>query len=255
VRIEDKVVVVTGGASGIGRALVRVFAGHGKAKHVVVADLNGDGAEKVAQEIGGSSMRVDVGRESDIIELINSTENNFGPIGLFCSNAGIAIGDGIDEPDDVWETIWRVNTMSHVWAARHLIPRMVARGGGYLCSTASAAGLLTQLEKAPYSVTKHAAVALAEWLSITYHDAGIRFTVLCPQAVRTAMNPDGVGATSIDGMLEPEEVALACLEAINEERFFALPHGSVREYMRRKANNPDRWLNGMRRLRKSHVEN
>jgi NAD(P)-dependent dehydrogenase (short-subunit alcohol dehydrogenase family) len=218
-------------------------------------DLNGEDAQKVAKELGGSSMRVDVGKESDIVELIESTENDFGPIGLFCSNAGIAIGNGIDEPDEVWDTIWRVNTMSHIWTARHLIPRMVARGGGYLCSTASAAGLLTQLDKAPYSVTKHAAIALAEWLSITYHDDGIRFTVLCPQAVRTSMNPDGVGATGVDGMLEPDVVAQACFEAINEERFFALPHESVKEYMRRKATDPDRWLSGMRRLRKLHEQN
>lgn len=246
-RVADKVVVVTGGASGIGRELARAFAGQEKAKHVVVADLNGDGAEAVAEEIGGSSLQVDVGREADIVELIESTERDFGPIDLFCSNAGIGLGTGIDEPDEVWDTIWRVNTMSHIWAARHLIPRMTARGGGYLFSTASAAGLLTS-GSVTYAVTKHAAVSLAEWISITHYGDGIRVTVLCPQAVRTAMTAGGPGVAGVDGMLEPDVVAQVCIDAIDQEHFFALPHETVKEYMRRKATDPDRWLKGMRRL-------
>ena len=247
-RAAGKVVVVTGGASGIGRELARKFAGQEAARHVVVADLDADGADAVAAEIGGSSMRVDVGREADVAELIDRTERDRGPIDLFCSNAGIGLGKGIDEPDDVWDAIWRVNTMSHVWAARHLVPRMTARGGGYLFSTASAAGLLTQIGSVTYAVTKHAAVALAEWLSVTHHRDGIRVTVLCPQAVRTGMTGGGPGVAGVDGMLEPDVVAQVCIDAIAEERFFALPHDTVKEYMRRKATDPDRWLKGMRRL-------
>ncbi|MYE81980.1 MAG: SDR family NAD(P)-dependent oxidoreductase [Gammaproteobacteria bacterium] len=247
-RVAGKVVVVTGGASGIGRELARAFAGQEQAGHVVVADLDGDGAAAVAEEIGGTSMRVDVGVEADLVELIERTERDVGDIDLFCSNAGIGHGKGIDESDEVWDKIWRVNTMSHIWAARHLVPRMAARGGGYLFSTASAAGLLTQIGSVTYAVTKHAAVALAEWISITHHRDGIRVTVLCPQAVRTGMTGDGPGVAGVDGMLEPDVVAQVCVDAIAEERFFALPHETVKEYMRRKATDPDRWLKGMRRL-------
>ena len=254
-RVAGKVVVVTGGASGIGRELARAFAGQEQAGHVVVADLDGDGAQAVADEIGGTAMRVDVGVEADLVELIERTEGDIGPIDLFCSNAGIGLGKGIDEPDDVWDTIWRVNTMSHIWAARHLVPRMTLRGGGYLFSTASAAGLLAQIGSVTYTVTKHAAVALAEWISITHHRDGIRCTVLCPQAVRTGMTGDGPGVAGVDGMLEPDVVAQVCIVAIAEERFFALPHDTVQEYMRRKATDPDRWLKGMRRLHEVYSQN
>lgn len=184
--LKDKIIVVTGGASGIGREMCRRFTQEG-AKKVVVADLNGDGAKAVAEEIGSVGHAVDVRNEQDLINLIEDTERQFGPIDLFCSNAGIGIGKDIFESDEVWQTIWEVNTMSHVWAAKHLVPRMIARGGGYLLNTASAAGLLSQIGSATYAVTKHAAVALAEWLSITYGDQGIKVSVLCPQAVRTAM--------------------------------------------------------------------
>ncbi len=259
-RVRDKVVVVTGAASGIGRALARVFAGPEGARHVVCADIDGAGAEAVATEVGGSAQAVDVGSEADIVRLIETAESEHGPIDLFCSNAGIAEGKGIDEPDEMWDRIWRINTMSHVWAARHLVPRMVARGGGYLFSTASAAGLLTQIGSVTYAVTKHAAVALAEWLSITHHRDGIRVTVLCPQAVRTNMtgpnsaNPNAASVASVDGLLEPEVVAQVCVEAIDEERFFALPHEIVNEYRRRKVADPDRWLGGMRRLQERYME-
>ena len=259
-RVRDKVVVVTGAASGIGRELARVFAGQEGARHVVAADIDGPGARAVAEEIGGSSRTIDVGREAAIVRLIEHTEAEYGPIDLFCSNAGIADGKGIDEPDELWDRVWRVNTLSHVWAARHMVPRMTARGGGYLFSTASAAGLLTQIGSVTYAVTKHAAVALAEWLSITHHADGIRCTVLCPQAVRTGMtganaaNPNAASVASVDGMLEPDVVAQVCVDAIAEERFFALPHPVVSEYVRRKATDPDRWLKGMRRLQERYRE-
>ena len=193
-----KVIVVTGGASGIGRALCERFAAEA-ARQVVVADLDGEGAAKVAERIGSLSRQVDVGVEADLAALIDHTERECGPIDLFCSNAGIGIGEGLDEPDEVWDRIWRVNTMSHVWAARHLVPRMIARGGGYLLSTASAAGLLTQIGSVTYAVTKHAAVALAEWIAITHGRDGIKVSVLCPQAVRTAMTADGPGVAGVDG--------------------------------------------------------
>jgi NAD(P)-dependent dehydrogenase (short-subunit alcohol dehydrogenase family) len=247
-KVNGKVVVVTGGASGIGRALARRFTADG-AKHVAVADLDGDGAAKVAAEIGGTSHRVDVGKDAEIVALIDTVERDHGPIDLFCSNAGIGIGRGIDASDSTWQKIWEVNVMSHVYAARVLIPRMVKRGGGYLFSTASAAGLLSQIGSVTYAVTKHAAVALAEWISITHGHEGIKVTVLCPQAVRTGMTSGrSGGVASIDGMLEPEQVADAVTQALDEERFLVLPHPEVAEYMRRKTADYDRWLAGMRRL-------
>jgi NAD(P)-dependent dehydrogenase (short-subunit alcohol dehydrogenase family) len=247
-RVKDKVVVVTGGASGIGRALARRFAADG-AKHVVVADLDGKGAAVVAKEIGGSSTQINVSNEAEILALIEATERDHGPIALFCSNAGIGIGRGIDTSDDVWQKIWEVNLMSHVYAARNLIPRMVKRGGGYLLNTASAAGLLSQIGSVTYAVTKHAAVALAEWLSITHGHEGIKVSVLCPQAVRTAMTAGNEqGVASVDGMLEPEQVADAVTEALDQERFLVLPHPEVAEYIKRKTADYDRWLTGMRRL-------
>ena len=247
-QVKDRIVVVTGAASGIGRALARRFAKEG-AKLVVCSDINGDGAKAVADEIGGIAFTTNVAREADIAAMIEKVEAEHGPIDLFCSNAGIGYGGGAETPDDRWQRIWEVNVMAHVWAARHLVPRMAARGGGYLLNTASAAGLLSQIGSASYAVTKHAAVALAEWLSITHGDQGIKVSVLCPQAVRTAMtagNPDGVA--SVDGMIEPEEAAEACLRAIEAETFLVLPHPQVLEYMRRKTSDYDRWLGGMRKL-------
>jgi len=246
--IKDKIVVVTGAASGIGKALCARFAREG-AKLVVCADLNGDGAAKTAKEVGGVAFTVNVGKEDDIKRLIDTVEKEHGPIALFCSNAGIGIGGGAEASNEGWQRIWDINVMAHVWAARHLIPRMIARGGGYLLNTASAAGLLSQIGSAPYAVTKHAAVGLAEWLSITHGDDGIKVSVLCPQAVRTAMtagNPEGVA--SIDGMIEPDAVAEACMRAIEKEEFLILPHPQVLDYMRRKTADYGRWLGGMRKL-------
>ena len=255
--VQDKTIVVTGGASGIGKAMCERFAADG-ARQVVVADLNGDGAAAVAERIGSASgsaaaRQVDVGVEAELIDLIDDTESRFGPIDLFCSNAGIGLGKGLDEPDEVWDTIWRVNTQSHIWVARHLVPKMIARGGGYLLNTASAAGLLTQIGSVTYAVTKHAAVALAEWIAITHGRDGIKVSVLCPQAVRTAMTADGPGVAGVDGMIEPEQVADAVIEALREERFLVLPHPEVAEYIRRKTTDYDRWLHGMRRLQERYL--
>lgn len=245
---ENKIVVVTGAAGGIGRALARCFAAAG-AKSVICADLDAAGADAVAQEIGGIAVAGNVGVESEIAALVERVEAEIGPIDLFCSNAGILVPGGVEVADADWQRIWDVNVMSHVWAARHLVPRMIERGGGYLLNTASAAGLLNQIGAAPYGVTKHAAVGLAEWLAITYGDQGIKVSVLCPQAVRSAMTrglEDHVA--SIDGMLEPEPVAEACLRAIEAETFLVLPHPKVLDYMRAKSENYDRWIGGMRRL-------
>lgn len=250
-QIADKIVVVTGGASGIGRAMAERFHAEG-ARHVTVADLDGAGAQEVAEGIGGWGTAVDVSDESQIQALIESVEDRFGPIDLFCSNAGIGIGRGIDEPTEVWQKIWEVNTLSHVFAAKHLVPRMRARGGGYLLNTASAAGLLSQIGSVTYAVTKHAAVALAEWLAITHGRDGIKVSVLCPQAVRTAMTAGGPGVAGVDGMLEPEQVADAVIEALGEERFLVLPHPEVAEYIKRKATDYDRWLKGMQRLQEAY---
>jgi NAD(P)-dependent dehydrogenase (short-subunit alcohol dehydrogenase family) len=248
------VVVVTGAASGIGAAMARRFAVDG-ARAVVLADLDQAGLEAVAADVASAgatavSRRCDVAVEADIAALTAAAED-LGPIDLFCSNAGIAIAGGEEVPDEQWRTIIDVNVMAHVHAARAALPGMLARGRGYLLNTASAAGLLSQIGSAPYSVTKHAAVAFAEWLSITYGDRGIGVSVLCPQAVRTAMTAgsDEGGVAGVDGMIEPDEVADAVVEGLAAERFLILPHPQVLDYLRRKTDDYDRWLAGMRRLR------
>jgi NAD(P)-dependent dehydrogenase (short-subunit alcohol dehydrogenase family) len=251
--VKDRIVVVTGAASGIGRALAQRFAAEG-ARLVVCSDRNGDGVRAVAQEVGGIAFTTDVSKEADILHMIETVEAEQGPIDLFCSNAGIGVGGGAEAPDEAWQRIWDINVMAHVWAARHMVPRMAARGEGYLLNTASAAGLLSQIGSAPYAVTKHAAVGLAEWLAITHGDKGIRVSVLAPQAVRTAMtagNPDGVA--SVDGMIEPEAVAEACIRAIEAEDFLILPHPEVLEYMRRKTGDYNRWIGGMRKLQRRYT--
>jgi NAD(P)-dependent dehydrogenase (short-subunit alcohol dehydrogenase family) len=260
VELENRVVVVTGGASGIGRALCRRFAAE-RARAVVVADLAADGARAVADELNDRNgdtkalaVPTDVTREADVAALVEQTEETYGPIDLFCSNAGIALAGGAEVPDDSWEQIWRVNLMAHVHAARAVLPGMLARGEGYLLNTASAAGLLTNLGAAPYAVTKHAAVALAEWLAITHGDAGIKVSCLCPQGVRTPMLIGGTEATAgqvvlaSGELLEPDDVADAVVEGLRQETFLILPHPEVAEYFRQKAGDYDRWLRGMRRL-------
>lgn len=251
--IAGRTVVVTGAASGIGRALAQAFADAG-AKLVVSADRDAAGAEETARLTGGVSVRTDVSREDDIRALVETVEESHGPIDIFCSNAGILVTGGPEVPNETWQSIWDINVMAHVWAARHVVPRMVARGGGYLLNTASAAGLLNQVGAAPYAVTKHAAVGLAEWLSITYGDKGVGVSVLCPQSVKTAMTQGRESVAAIDGQLEPRPVAEACLDAIREERFLVLPHPEVLEYMRRKTSDYDRWLGGMRRLNRKFAE-
>ncbi len=249
-QLRDKVVVVTGGANGIGRALCRSFAAEG-ARAVVVADLDGSEAQKVAREIGGLAIPTDVSVEGDLVSLANRVAQVYGPIDLFCSNAGIALEGGIEVSNSDWRRIWEVNVIAHVYAARAVIPAMIARGQGYLLQTASAAGLLTQIGSAPYSVTKHAAVAFAEWLSITYGAAGVKVSCLCPLGVNTKMlrgTHGGVAAMLRENAIEPELVADAVVAGLAEERFLILPHPVVAEYFQRKANDYDRWLRGMRRL-------
>jgi NAD(P)-dependent dehydrogenase (short-subunit alcohol dehydrogenase family) len=247
-------VVITGAASGIGRATAQRFAAEGA--RLVLGDLDEAGVDTVAQELGAVGMRADVGHERDIRALIDAAQLHYGPIDLFYSNAGIGGPPGGPEaPDEALQLTWEINVMAHVWAARALLPEMVARGDGYLLSTASAAGLLTQLSAVGYSITKHAAVALAEWLHITYADAGIKVSCVCPQGVNTPMlrmaaEEDPIGAAPLlaQAVIEPEEVAAAIVEGIREERFLILPHPEVAEFMAVKGAQPERWLRGMRRL-------
>ena len=246
--LKDKIIVVTGAASGIGRAMCIRYAAEG-ARSVICVDRDSEGAQETASMINGVAIKVDVSIEEQIKTMIDHVETNIGPIDLFCSNAGISIAGGVEVPNDDWQRIWDINVMSHVWAARHLVPLMSERGGGYLLNTSSAAGLLNQIGSAPYGVTKHAAVGLAEWLAMTYGDQGIKVSVLCPQAVRTEMtkgHEDHVAA--IDGMMEPEPVAEACVQTIRDETFLVLPHESVIGYMQAKTKNYDRWIGGMRKL-------
>jgi len=248
-KLEGKCVVVTGGASGIGAALARRFAAE-HARGVVVADVQDAALRAVAEEIDGAAVHCDVTDEAQVRMLVDTAEERYGPIDLFCSNAGIVLPGGEDSSDRDWERSLGVNVMAHVYAARALVPRMIERGGGYLLHTASAAGLLTQIGSATYSVTKHAAVAFAEWLAITYGEQGLTVSVLAPQAVNTAMTagiPDG-GVAGVDGMLEPEAVASAVVEGLEAASFLILPHPEVLEYFRRKAADYDRWIRGMQRL-------
>ncbi len=248
-KLAGKHTIVTGGANGIGRALCQKFAAEGA--RVVVADLDIERASEVASEIDGLAVAVDVGDEASLRALVERAEQANGPIDLFCSNAGIGVLGGIEVANEDWQKIWDVNVMAHVYAARAVLPSMLERGKGYLLNTASAAGLLTQIESACYSTTKHAAVGFAEWLAVTYGDRGIAVSVLCPQAVRTAMTADfeDGGVAGVDGMIEPEEVADCTVEAIGEERFLILPHPTVEKYLQHKVSGYDRWLAGMRRLR------
>ena len=267
--LDGKHVVVTGGARGIGAALARRF--HMAGARVVVADREGLAA--ILDELTGCvGVTTDIGNEAGNIDLIRTAEDAFGPIDLFFANAGVGTGGDPMTPDEEWNTAFDINVHAHRWAARHLLPGWLARGEGYFCSTASAAGLLAQIGSAPYSLTKHAAVAFAEWMSITYGDQGIRVSCLCPQGVNTAMLNGGDAAGEGDAgggpggglggelggnvvrlagvVLEPDDVAAVVHEAIRAERFLILPHPEVAEYMRRKAADPDRWLAGMRKLQR-----
>ncbi len=252
-KLSGKVAVVTGGGNGIGRALCRRFAAEG-AKAIVVADVNGAAAKQVADEIGGTAISADVSHEDDIAALVAQAIARHGAIDLFCSNAGIAVNGDEHTPDAEWARCWDVNVMAHVYAARAVIPHMLERGGGYLLQTVSAAGLLTHPQSATYAVTKHASLAFAEWISMTYGDRGIVVSALCPQGVRTDMLRRAEAEATrrsflLDSALEPEQVADDVVKGLEAERFLILPHGEVAEYVRRKAGDPDRWLRGMRRLR------
>jgi NAD(P)-dependent dehydrogenase (short-subunit alcohol dehydrogenase family) len=267
--ISGKVAVITGGASGVGRSLCLGLASRGAAG-VVVCDIDADGAASVAAEIeaGGhraTAVPADVSREADVQALVAKTEAAFGPVGMFFSNAGIIVAGGPEASDEAWARIWAINVQSHIYVARAVLPGMLARGQGYLEITASAAGLLTQLGSAPYAVTKHAAVAFAEWLSITHGEQGIVVSCLAPQAftsnlLNTSRREVGAGSmpetgtgggsaqAAVDGVLTSEQVAADVLDAVGTEQFLILPHPDVATYERRRADDRERWLRGMRRL-------
>ena len=261
--LNDKVSVITGAGSGIGRSLATAFAAEG-ARAVVCTDLNGDNAAETAAMVNeanpgvATSAALDVGDERAVEQIVVDTTEAHGSLDVFVSNAGYGLRGGLDLPTDEWQRMMNVHTWSHLYAARAAIPGMVERGGGYLLNTASAAGLLTQMDSGPYAVSKHAAVAFAEWVLINHGDDGIGVSVLCPQAVRTnilgpralekASNAEARQAAG-DGILEPDDVARDCVEAMRSERFLVLPHPEVSTYFERKANDYDRWLRGMRRFR------
>jgi len=249
-QFQDKVAVITGAASGIGAACARNFAARGA--RVVVADLNADGAARVAGEIGGLGVACDVGQEADIDRLIAAAEAAYGPVDIMFNNAGIATGsDPLSTDIAVWQAQWQVNVMAHVYAVRAVLPGMLERGSGYLIHTASMAGILTSHGNLPYAATKHAVVGLAEWLSITYHDKGIRTSLLAPLGVRTPMlgDTDSPFARNAAGPIkEPEEVAEMVAGAVEDERFLILTDEIARTWMSFKDNDLERWLTGMRRL-------
>ncbi|WP_030328652.1 SDR family oxidoreductase [Micromonospora parva] len=255
--LTDRIVVVTGGAGGIGAALSRRFAAEGAAA-VVVADLDADAARAVAEGIGpvAHAHAVDVTDEEQVRALVADTEQRYGRIDLFCANAGVTTGGGVEVDDTGWDQAWRVNVLAHVYSARAVLPGMLARGGGYLLHTCSAAGVLTAVGDAAYTATKHASVGFAEWLAITYRDRGIRVSALCPQGVDTPMLADGLadghlGARVVaasGAVLTPDQVAEAAIAGLAEERFLILPHPEVADYARRRAEDPDGWQAGMRKL-------
>ena len=257
-QIQGKVVVVTGGANGIGRALCLKFAKEG-AKAVVVSDIDKDHGMKVAKEIEpakGGFIACNAAQETDVRRLVDAATDTFGQVDIFCSNAGIGVAGGPESPDKDWQSSWEVNVMAHVYAARAVLPQMLERKEGCLVQTVSAAGMLTQIGSARYSVTKHAAMGFAEWLAVTYGDRGIRVSALCPQGVRTNMllNAEfGGGKFLLEGALEPDQVATEVVKAINDERFLILPHPEVAKYFQNKANDYERWLRGMRKLQASMI--
>ena len=250
--IAGKNIVITGAASGIGRAMAQRFHAEGAAKLFLV-DLNEAPLKEVAEPLGSDCCVCNVGLEHDVLGTIKRAEAALSHIDLLCNNAGISVRGGTEVDTADWQRIWEINVMAHVWASRAALPAMLERGEGYILNTASAAGLLSQIGSAPYAVTKHAAVSFAEWLSITYGDRGIKVSVLCPQAVRTAMiagNEDGVA--SVDGLMEPETLCDIVVATLAEESFLVLPHDEVRTYIQRKAGDYDRWLKGMRRLQTAY---
>lgn len=252
--IQGKVAIITGGASGIGAGLAERFAADG-ARGIVVADLQQSLAEQVAAKLNADgtnramAVRCDVSVEADIQALVAATRARFGQVDIYISNAGIGGGEGgFEVADAVWERMWKIHGMAHVWAARAVVPEMVERGEGGFVVTASAAGLLNIVETAPYGVTKHASVAFAEWLRIGYGRRGVRVSCLCPQGVATAMTAGGAGSAEVDGMLQPAQVAECVVNALRDETFLVLPHPEVLDYLRGKTANYDKWLGGMQKL-------
>jgi len=252
--MKNRVAVITGGSGGISRAMAKAFLDEG-ARAVVLADLDKAAVQAAASEIGCDGVACDVIDEQQIVDLVEHTQNRHGPIDLFCSNAGASV-EGVltDAANEVWQKQWELHVMSHLYAARAVLPSMIARNEGYLLNTASAAGLLAAIGSGPYTVTKAAAVKLAEFLSITHADDGIKVSVLCPQGVNTAMAPRSLGNGQTDGIIEADELAGVVVEALREERFHVLPHPEVETYVRRKGDDIDRWLSGMRRLRQRSLE-
>ena len=256
--VENKRVIITGSANGIGSSLSRAFKER-NVESMILVDLDELNNTKLSNEIGGIPYKADVGSEDDIIKLVEFAKQEMGGIDIFCSNAGISGAGGLlNTSNEDWSNIWNVNVMSHIHAAKHTLPIMLEQGSGYFMNTASAAGLLTQLGAAGYSVTKSAAVSFAEWLKITYGERGIGVSCLCPQGVRTPMvedAPEIVGSlVSIDGLLEPDVVANEVIECIEKDQFLITPHPEVLEYMKIKASDPDRWINGMQSLTTQLIE-
>jgi NAD(P)-dependent dehydrogenase (short-subunit alcohol dehydrogenase family) len=252
--LKNKVVVITGGSGGIGKAMAKAFLNEGAAG-IMLADLDAAAVAQAAADIGCNGMACDVTDEAQVAALVAATEDQYGQVDVFCSNAG-AGGNGLltDAANEVWQQQWELHVMSHLYAARAVLPGMIERGEGYLLNTASAAGLLAALGSGPYTVTKAAAVKFAEFLSITHGDDGIKVSVLCPQGVNTAMAPRSLGDGQTDGIIEASALAQTVVETMREERFHVLPHPEVEEYVRRKGDNVDRWLLGMQRLRKRTLE-
>ena len=257
-KVANKVVIVTGGASGIGKALVERFHTEGAAA-LIVADMNGAGAEAVAKSVGGIGLQADVTKEADVQRIVRTAEDRFGRIDLFCSNAGISRGDpDMDNPgsppNEHWELAMGVNVMAHVYAARYALPGMIARKSGYFLNTVSAAGLLSQIGSAVYSTSKHAAIGFGEHLAIATKENGIGVSLLCPQAVDTPMLGGAAGSQNVDGVLAPSDVAQAVVQGLEAESFLILPHAQVTTYMQRKTGDYDRWIRGMVRLRRGVMD-
>ena len=251
--IRGKLAIVTGGGSGIGAAAAKRFVQEG-ARAVVVADLNLENAQRVAKEIGAVAIKCDVSREPDIQQLVAQANERFGQVDIYFSNAGIlGTPGGMELDNDLWQKMWEVHGMAHVWAARAVVPGMVGRGEGYFMITASAAGLLNIVESAPYGVTKHAAVAIAEWLRMAYGRRGLRVSCLCPQSVATAMTAQGTGSAGLDGVLTADQVADDIVQVMREEKFLVLPHPEVAKYFLNKGQDYDRWLGGMQKLYALHM--
>lgn len=254
---KGKTIVITGAARGIGAAIARRFAREGA--NIVLGDLDKPGVEETASAINGHGFFCDVTVEQDIVSLANEARKLHGKIDMFVSNAGICFGEGehaASASNDQWQTCWEIHVMSHVYAARAVLPEMIERGDGYLLQMASAAGLLSQIGDAAYSATKHAALAFAESLSITHGKQGIRVSAICPQYVATQMTGyrEGEQAEGKPSILSVDEVADVVLEGVKQEIFLILPHPEVRDFMQHKTADYERWLGGMRKLRENIIK-